>query len=256
MPYEPRFYRAQMNRAGLTYFPVLHRETDLWIGVDVGSVSPALPQTILHRVRRLRRQLDDYIAEQPAFLRSLLPVLPLPGAPALAQLMCSAARAGGVGPMAAVAGAFAEMVGQWLIREVQVRECVIENGGDIFLHTLEAARIGIYAGASPLSGKLALRVPAAAMPLGVCTSAGTVGPSLSLGRTDATVTLCASAALADAYATTLGNLVKSPADIDRALAIAQRLPDLIGCVLIAGDKLGAWGDVELEPLCAPAQSKE
>ena len=106
------------------------------------------------------------------------------------------------------------------------------------------------AGNSPLSGKLALHIAKSAMPLGICTSAGTVGESLSLGRTDATVTVCRSAALADAYATTLGNLVKSDADMEAALAAAQKLPDLLGCVIIIGGKLGAWGEIELEPIQA------
>ena len=89
------------------------------------------------------------------------------------------------------------------------------------------------------------------MPLGVCTSAGTVGPSVSLGKTDATVTLAASAALADAYASTLGNLVQTADDINAALAVAPKLPGLLGCVIILGDKLGAWGQVELAPTSRP-----
>ena len=31
---------------------------------------------------------------------------------------------------------------------------------------------------------------------------------------------------------------------------AKKLPDLLGCVIIIGDKLGAWGEIELEPLQA------
>ena len=108
--------------------------------------------------------------------------------------------------------------------------------------------IGIYAGDSPLSQQLALRIPPEQMPLGICTSAGTVGPSISLGKTDATVTLAASASLADAYASTLGNLVQTADDIPAALAVAPKLPGLLGCVIILGDKLGAWGQVELAPL--------
>ena len=120
----------------------------------------------------------------------------------------------------------------------------MENGGDIYLHTQTEALIGIYAGDSPLSQQLALHIPPGQMPLGVCTSAGTVGPSVSLGKTDATVTLAASAALADAYASTLGNLVQTADDIPAALAVAPTLPDLLGCVII----LGAWGQVELAAL--------
>lgn len=245
-----------MQRLGLVYFSAMYRETDLWIGVDAGSFSATLPEHIAKKIQALRQELDSYIEAQPDFFHSLVPIPPLPDAPELAKAMASAAAAGGVGPMAAVAGAFAETVGQYLCEEHGVRECIIENGGDIYLHTLRAARIAIYAGGSPLSGRLALRIKKAAMPLGVCTSSATVGPSLSFGCTDATTTLCRSAALADAYATTLGNLVRSAKDIDAALAAAQKLVGLEGCVIICGDKLGAWGKIELEPLILSKQKEE
>ena len=66
--------------------------------------------------------------------------------------------------------------------------------------------------------------------------------------THAAIWLAASAALADAYASTLGNLVQTADDINAALAVAPTLPGLLGCVIILGDKLGAWGQVELAPL--------
>lgn len=237
-----------MQRQGLTYFSIIFLETDLWIGVDTRSFHPTMQQNTLEKVKALRREMNAYLERQPSFLHSLVPLAPLPGAPELAQVMARAAFAGKVGPMAAVAGAFAETIGHFLLNELCVQECIVENGGDIFLHTRQNARIGIFAGNSSLSGKLSLCVAKTSMPMGVCTSAGSVGPSLSLGCTDATVTLCSSAALADAYATTLGNLVQSPEDIEPALSVAQKLPELKGCVIILGDRLGAWGEVELSPL--------
>ena len=83
------------------------------------------------------------------------------------------------------------------------------------------------------------------MPLGVCTSAATVGPSVSLGHTDATVTLARTAALADAYASTLGNRVKTVVDLQPTLDLAPKLPGLFGCLIILGDRLAAWGELEL-----------
>ena len=239
-----------MKRDGLTYFSVVFRETDLWVGVDVRSFSVGLPGKVLHKIKIWRNELDAYIEKYPEFLRSLAPVSIHTPAPPLAHIMGNAAALARVGPMAAVAGAFAQAVGEYLRNTLHVAEVIVENGGDVYLDTAQDARIGIYAGASPLSGKLALHVPQQSMPLGVCTSAGTVGPSLSLGKTDATVTVCHSAALADAYATTLGNLVKNPSDMEEALAIGQKLPNLLGCVIIIGDRLGAWGDIELMPVSA------
>jgi len=67
--------------------------------------------------------------------------------------------------------------------------------------------IAIFAGQSPLSYKVGLHLPAALMPVGVCTSSGTVGHSLSLGKADAAVVVAKSTPLADAVATRLGNEV-------------------------------------------------
>jgi hypothetical protein len=57
-----------------------------------------------------------------------------------------------------------------------------------------------------------------------------------------------SAALADAAATALGNRVQGPDTIAPALEWAAALPDILGAVIIVGEKLGAWGQVELAPL--------
>jgi ApbE superfamily uncharacterized protein (UPF0280 family) len=89
-------------------------------------------------------------------------------------------------------------------------------------------------------------------PLGVCTSSGTVGHSLSLGRADAAVLLAASATLADAVATATGNLVQTAADIEKALAFARSIPGVTGAVVVTGENLGAWGKVKLVPAALPA----
>lgn len=145
--------------------------------------------------------------------------------------------------MAAVAGAMAESVGRDLLPESP--EVIVENGGDIFLLSEKEVRVGIFAHTSPLSFRVGLRISAARQGWGVCTSSGTVGPSLSLGRADAVCILSPSAALADAAATAVGNLVRSPSDVSRGLEKAQTIPGLTGVVIIIGDKLGAWGGVQL-----------
>ena len=111
-----------------------------------------------------------------------------------------------VGPMAAVAGAMAEFVSKDLLKIS--KQVIVENGGDIYLATSRERTIGIYAGTSPLSMKLGITISPEDSPLGVCTSSGTVGPSLSFGKADAVCILSKSAALADAAATAVGNVVR------------------------------------------------
>ena len=110
--------------------------------------------------------------------------------------MIFAAQAAGVGPMAAVAGALAEQVGQRLLKSTS--EVIIENGGDIFIGARQILTVGVYAGGSPLSLKLGLRIDPAKGIRGICTSSGTVGHSLSFGKADAVCVLSDSCALADA----------------------------------------------------------
>jgi ApbE superfamily uncharacterized protein (UPF0280 family) len=72
-----------------------------------------------------------------------------------------------------------------------------------------------------------------------------VGPSLSFGRADAVCILSPSAALADAAATAVGNRVRSAIDLERGLEQAKEIAGVVGAVIILGDKLAAWGEIEL-----------
>jgi len=85
-------------------------------------------------------------------------------------------------------------------------------------------------------------------PLGIGTSSGIVGHSLSLGSADAVVALSSSAALADAAATALGNIVKATDDISKAIEKARSIEGLRGVVIVVGDKMGVWGRVRIVPL--------
>jgi ApbE superfamily uncharacterized protein (UPF0280 family) len=236
-----RNYRTRMARGGLTGFRVKINETDLMI-----LAQQELSQVATSVVLQERRLLEHYIAQHPGFLESLTPWPEDQLAPPLVKEMIRASAQVNVGPMASVAGAIAAAVGRELMH--YSTEVIVENGGDIFLKLSEPATMALYAGKSPLSMKVGLQIPAEQTPLGVCTSSGTVGHSLSLGRADAACVLAADAVLADAAATALGNRVKVPGDIPVALEWLAGITGLLGGVVIAGDKLGAWGEVELRPL--------
>lgn len=246
MEYVIRSYRRRMQGAGLVSFQVALKESDLFISVDRESHTPELERRAREVLLSCRNQLVRYLDLNPGFGRTLLPCPAASGAPRIVSLMAAASARAGVGPMAAVAGAVSEMVGRGLLR--QAREVVVENGGDIFIRTRRPRVVAIFAGASPLSGKVGLRVDPDAGMFGVCTSSATVGPSLSLGRSDASVVLARSSALADAAASTLGNMVHSPDDFAKALNFVCGIKGVLGCVVIMGDRLGAMGQVELVPL--------
>lgn len=243
MEYKERTYRSRMRGKGLVSFPVCLKETDLCVSVDEASYNRALPSETLELVRHYREELESYIARDPVFLHTLQPHPALPQAPRIVSMMSIAAARTGVGPMAAVAGAIAELVGRGLLRHA--REVIVENGGDIFLKTLQLRKVGIFAGPSPLSDRVGILIRPDGRCCSICTSSGTVGPSLSFGRADAAVVVSNSAALADATATALGNLVQDASSFAPALQFACGIRGIRGAVIIQGDRLGAMGEVEL-----------
>lgn len=236
--YQPRTYRHWIDGADLVPFTVAIKETDLYI-----RATSDLHRKALRVARKYRHQIEDYIKKDPVFQSSLDP-LPLPEyAPSIVKEMVAAAREAGVGPMAAVAGAISEYVGRELLDYSP--EIIVENGGDVFLKILKKRTVGIFAGESPLTGELGIEINAGDTPVGICTSSGTVGHSLSYGKADAVVVLSGSTALADAVATAVCNRVRGAADIDKAIEFGSTINGVKGMVVIIGDKTGAWGDVTL-----------
>lgn len=239
--HQPRTYRHWVKDEGLVSFKVTVKETDLYLRAQRN-----LKQEALRAILRCRLLLEDYISDHPTFLTTLEPLTVAKDAPAMVKEMAKAAQRVGVGPMAAVAGAIAENVGRELIKLSP--EVIVENGGDIFMKTLKKRAIGVYAADSPFTGKIALEVEPEETPLGICTSSGTVGHSLSYGSADAVIVLSPSAVLADAAATAIGNLIKEAGDIPEGIEFAQKIEGLKGALLIKGDKLGIWGEVKITGL--------
>lgn len=231
-------YRAKAQAADLDGYRVAIKESDLWIA-SRGRHTEEARAALGHE----RRELEDYIRADPTFLRSLTPVPVHERAPAVVRAMAEAAALAGVGPMAAVAGAIAARVGQHLLTRTD--EVIVENGGDIFVRSSRDRVIAIDAGASPFSWKLGIKVTARMGAVGICTSSGTRGQSLSFGRADAACIVARSPALADAAATAVGNQVQRAGDIDAGLEVARRIPGLAGVVIVVGDSIGAWGGIEL-----------
>ena len=236
--YQPRTYRQWVRGEGLVSFRVVLGETDLYI-----RASTDLSAIARDSVARHRNILESYIKEHPTFATSLVPLDAAADAPPIVRDMANAAAKTGVGPMASVAGAIAQFAGQDLL--LHSPEVIIENGGDIYIKSLENRTIGIYAGNSPLSGNIGFTVKAEDTPLAICTSSGTVGHSLSYGKADAVTAVCKSASLADAAATAICCIVKTADDIQKGIDLAAGINGLSGVVIIIGEKLGVFGNIEL-----------
>ena len=239
--YFKRNYRQTVYADDLVSALVSVKETDLHI-----LAAKNVTEEAYHFVHHYRNQLENYIATHPGFLTALIPLEQDSLAPPIVKGMLRASAAADVGPMAAVAGAIAEYVGKDIL-DAGIQEVIVENGGDIFLKRNTESVAAIFAGQSPLNQKVGIRIPASLMPVGLCTSSGTVGHSLSLGKADSVTVLAPSALLADAAATRLGNEVKAgdQGSINAALAVARTIPGILGVVIICGKHMGAWGEIDL-----------
>jgi hypothetical protein len=244
--YQPRLYREAMGNSRWISFRSAFRETDLWVAIDREHYRKEAEQFTMDRILFYRGILEGHIALYPEFRDSLTPVVAPGGVHPLIEAMSEAALAAGTGPMSAVAGAVAEYVCMDLLKEFDADEVIIENGGDIFMKLAAPATVAVYAGSSPLSEKIALQPGPADTPLSLCCSSGTVGHSLSFGVADACMIACRDGALADAYATAFCNSVKSEEMVHRVTEQALKIPEILSVVIVAGEKVGLGGSIELK----------
>lgn len=161
-----------------------------------------------------RSEVEKYIKMNPYFLVSYEPInCPNCSKKGIVLKMCRAGRIANVGPMASVAGAIAQFAVDRMV-EAGAKIAVIDNGGDIAIHTDRELKVGIY------PAKIALLIPPTDK-IAICTSSGKIGHSVSFGWADAATIIANDASIADAFATALGNAIEedfSEEDIKRVLS--------------------------------------
>lgn len=236
--FENRVYRKQHQKKGLVSFDVTVKETNLNI-----QARTDLTQKAITSVLKARNYIETYIQLHPEFATSLVPFQTDRPAPVIIQDMIEAGRLVNVGPMAAVAGTVAAYAGTSLLKESE--EVLVENGGDIFVKSNTETVFSIYAENSPFNLSTGIRVDKRDNAYGICTSSGTLGHSKSFGKADAATVLSDSCPLADAAATSLGNMVKTASDIKHAIDFGKSIPGIQGIVIIKGESIGLWGDLKL-----------
>ena len=245
MEYRERCYRSRFSNDERRWFCVKFLESDLWIGVDSGSYSASMEADAYAMLVDLRRSMDAYLLMDPAYKAALVPYDADLEAPEILKDMAHVSHKTGIGPMSAVAGAVALHVAEFLMSRFGVKEVIVENGGDIYASVLEDMDISVFAGQSPLSEKIGLHITAGSFPLGICTSSGTVGPSLSLGRADAVMIVCKDVMLADSYATAMANRIQSVNDLQPVIDRITNTPDILGAIAVKDDRMAITGRFEL-----------
>ena len=185
-----------------------------------------------------RQEVERQIALDPYFLATFEPYTPKDPTKIPASMAGAAAEAG-VGPMAAVAGAIARAGVEAMI-EAGATFGLVDNGGDIALVSDREVKVGIFAGASSVSGRIAFLLPPQDEILGICTSSATVGPSISFGIADAVTVFSPDVAAADAWATAICNRI-APDDTSVLDALAGT--EVRGVLAVIGDAVIRWGDL-------------
>ncbi len=216
-----------------TYRTFTHHEAVLRVCCDQFDV-------VVAEIVRQRRILEEYIARQPEFKTAFVPLDLRADAPEVARRMAWAARRANVGPMAAVAGAMAQLAAEAALA-AGAEEAIVDNGGDIYLKAVEPVIVALGTGTARLADRLAFSVEPQETPVSICSSSGKMGHSWSFGLCDLATIVAKDAALADAAATQAGNLVKTIRDVDAALERIIAIDGVDGVMLVKDDRVGLAG---------------
>jgi len=228
-------YRGMVKVYDLITRKILVKQTDLLVSgfTDLEEEAKSL-------VFKYRQQIEDYIERHPSFARAFSPLKRDPFAPSIINSMIEAGSRANVGPMASVAGAIAEYVGLGLLP--YSRDVIVENGGDVFILSKVKREMLLLAESSDFTG-IKIAIQPSSKPIGVCTSSGKLGHSLSYGRADAVMVVGSTASMADATATYIANLIETPSHIEERLKRAGEI-GVLGVLILIEGQMGAWGQIE------------
>jgi uncharacterized protein len=193
-------------------------------------------------IKRNYDKLELYVRSNPKFLHTLRPI-PAPERPLVTKLMAQVAEIAGVGPMAAVAGVIADLAVAEMKR-VGCEVAVVEDGGEISAVSNRPVDLAVAVGEEPLSRHFGFRL--IDFPMGVATSSGRFSHALSFGDAEAAVVFCKTAALADAAATAVCNVVKgedAEVGINAGIKKAKSIDGVEGVLIIYKGQVGTAGKI-------------
>jgi ApbE superfamily uncharacterized protein (UPF0280 family) len=156
--------------------------------------------------------------------------------------MAKAAEKAGVGPMAAVAGAIADLTVADMLK-TGCRVAVVEDGGEISAIADQPIDVAVAAGDEPLSRRFGFRLTE--FPIGVATSSGRFSHALSFGDAEAAIVFCKNATLADAAATAVGNEVKGGTreGINAGISKGMAVEGVEGIMVVYQGEVGTAGKI-------------
>jgi ApbE superfamily uncharacterized protein (UPF0280 family) len=150
-----------------------------------------------------------------------------------------------VGPMASVAGVLADFMCKKMV-EMGAKIAVVENGGEIMIHSDEDIYIGLYSHTTSIKHSIGFIFKGGSPPIGIGTSSGTFGHATSLGKADTVTVFASSAGIADAAATRIANSItrkKHKCFFSDALEIAKSMQSIFGVFITCGDEVAKIGQI-------------
>lgn len=263
-------YRKRVSGRFLTA-ELHYSHTNILIGWRGHELHPgSLLEGLQKRLENLYAALESYISLNPAFRTTLEPWPETSNIPFIDRMIQYADEAE-VGPMAAVAGIFADELldhalgdantcsiesaedaggchhecpapaaGTTNMTGTDTPELFIENGGDVAIQTTKQVNAMIYPGYDGSHAALSLCLPPGRW--GIASSSGVFGHSFSAGEAEMVTVVAEDAARADAFATAIANMIVPGSD---PLGIIGRYEDLPAVTIVWRDRIWYSGCFEL-----------
>jgi len=199
-------YRKDIAKSFKT-FEIVYKDTDIFLAYS-GKIKESIIKPQGEKfIRKLRQKIESY--PQREFFSSLIPINIQLNDPKYILELKRASIIAKVGPMAGIAGFFAKELGKYLKNTFSLKDIIVENGGDIYADCQKSINVKLPTFSS--CKNVFLKIDS--FPVGICTSSGKIGHSLSFGRADFVSISCKCPILADNYATYYGNKIKSKEDL-------------------------------------------
>jgi ApbE superfamily uncharacterized protein (UPF0280 family) len=208
-------------------------ETAATIAADGIYVEPALDA-----IKSARSEIVRQVTKDRFFLTTMEPYEPENPGPVVRR-MCDAAREAGVGPMATVAGTIAQVAMEAMI----ARGCThgwVDNGGDVSLILGSPVTMEIFHDPTSSTASGMILEPCDS-PIGICSSSGRLGHSISLGDADISLVMAESAIIADALATAIGNRVSDNVSLSSCFDPYKSVPGWMGGLVMMDGAVAIHG---------------
>jgi len=227
------FYRT--SPGNYNSFTVTYKNANIFASCDAD-----IEREIKKLLPEIYDTVENYAAQNPSFLKSFIPLEKDENAPEIIRQMLDAAFEAKTGPMASVAGAIAEALVMNVVEKFET--LIIENGGDIFLYSVNDVTCGFYTGTD--FDNFGIFIKKSFMPCGISSSSAKIGHSLSFGASTLATVISRSGAAADAFATSLANKIRSEDTLKNAVNECAVEKNVIGCAGIFKKKIAFAGDIE------------